>query len=132
MSSRIVLTDLHPVLSEISKFLTFQENKDLQCAWGRLSIQEPPNYSDREIWSYCLRTSYEIEKKIIRNFLKEFILKKFSRHIDKGSCCVYDCNKDRTILINISALFNVENIRIRRIYNSLYCSTHFKENRHYI
>ena len=48
----VILTDIHPVLSEVTKFGTFEDNLNLKCAWGRFAIK-----SDTEIWNYCLRLS---------------------------------------------------------------------------
>ena len=129
MKSQLIVTDLHPVLSEITKFGTFEDNKNLHCAWGRFGIAKDPELNDREIWNYCLRTSYEIEKTQIKDFLSNFIEKRFARHIEKGICCINGCGGDRTILINMTSLFQDETRKLKRVYNCLYCSDHFKENR---
>ena len=127
----LLLTDLHPVLSEITKFGTFEDNLNLYCGWGRYVIAKDFELNDQKIWSFCLRASYKIHKEIIKEMLEDFIEKKFYRHIEKGVCCVSGCNENRTILINITSLFIRENENLKRVYNSVYCSQHFKENRCY-
>ena len=127
----LILTDIHPVLSEVTKFGTFEDNLNLYCGWGRYAIAKSAELNDTEIWSYCLRISYKLHKKMIKEMLEDFVEKKFCRHIEKGVCCVNECDKERTLLINITSLFNGENRKLKRIYNCVYCSHHFKENRHH-
>ena len=126
---KLNLTDIHPVLSEITKFGHFEDNLNLKSAWGRFTIANNPEPNDREIWNYCLRISYQKEKKQIREFLTPFIEIKFNRHIDKGNCCVANCNESRTLLINMTSLFQDESRKISRFYRTIYCSRHHKENR---
>ena len=52
-----ILTDIHPVLSEVTKCGTFEDNLNLKCAWDRFVIA-----TDTEIWNYCLRLSQSNRK----------------------------------------------------------------------
>ena len=125
-----LLTDIHPVLTEVTKFATFEDNLSLRSAWGKLAFAQDPVPNDREKWNYCLQISYQKEKKEIKEFLESFIELKFYRHIDKGFCCVAHCNESRTLLINMTSLFQDESRKISRFYRTIYCSAHYKENSH--
>ena len=129
MAVSLTVTDIHPVLSEVTKFGTFEDNVNLKCAWGRYAFADKSELNDISIWNYCLRVSYRREKKIIKDLLEEFVENKFYRHIEKGPCCVAYCNGDRTYLVNMTNLFQDESREIKRVYRSLYCSAHYKENR---
>ena len=122
----VILTDIHPVLSEVTKFGTFEDNLNLKCAWGRFAIK-----SDTEIWNYCLRLSLQKKKQITVEYLEEFIPKRFNRHIESGNCVVDGCDQHRTLLINMTSLFLDENRKLKRFYRTLYCSYHFKQYRQF-
>ena len=104
----VILTDIHPVLSEVTKFGTFEDNLNLKCAWGRFAIK-----SDTEIWNYCLRLSLQKKKQITVEYLEEFIPKRFNRHIESGNCVVDGCDQHRTLLINMTSLFLDENRKLK-------------------
>ena len=129
MANSLILTDIHPVLSEVTKFGTFEDNLNLKCAWGRYAFANKSELNDVSIWKYCLRVSYRREKKKIKDLLENFVEKKFYRHIEKGPCCVAHCNEDRTYLINMTSLFQNESSKMKRVYRTLYCSAHYKDNR---
>ena len=122
----VILTDIHPVLSEVTKFGTFEDNLNLKCAWGQFAVK-----SDTEIWNYCLRLSLQKRKQITVEYLEEFIPKRFNRHIELGKCVVDGCDQHRTLLINMTSLFLDENRKLKRFYRTLYCSHHFKQYRQF-
>ena len=51
--TRLILTDIHPVLSEITKFLPFDDNLNFYCSWGKYCVT-----NDSKIWEYSMRRSY--------------------------------------------------------------------------
>ena len=37
-ANSLTFTDIHPVLSEVTKFGTFEDNLNLKCAWGKYAF----------------------------------------------------------------------------------------------
>ena len=114
------------ILQQITQFGILEDNLNWYHSWGKLTPKE------QRSWSRCLRQCHQVQLQYTKYLLEIFIANKFSRHIQKGICCVDGCNQERTMVLNFTSLFRDENSDIRRVYHCLYCSPHFKEYRKFI
>ena len=110
------LSDIHFALSEITKYLSYEDIRLFRIGYGK---------GDDSDWNWV-----SLRAKMLRtHMLEDHIANKWQHRLSRNICCVADCEKKCTLVVNIYVFLNIGNEKGRVIYKCIYCNEHFKQYR---